>query len=72
MRVVILLLILYNYNPDIWYQNLSQSFYIHFQDNGWLFAHEAGHCIGGGHLRTKGNISIIIALKQLLFVNKTS
>ena len=51
--------------PDIWYQNLSRPFYIHFQDNGWLFAHEAGHCIGGGHLRTKGNISIIIVFKQL-------
>ena len=25
-----------------------------FLDNGWLFAHEVGHCIGGEHLRRKG------------------
>ena len=49
-------------------QHLSRSFYINFQDNGWLFAHEAGHCIGGGHLRTKGNVLIIIAFKQFKIV----
>ena len=23
-------------------------------DNGWLFSHEAGHCLGGMHLRPNG------------------
>ena len=25
-----------------------------FSENSWLFAHEAGHCLGGMHVRPKG------------------
>ena len=35
-------------------QNLKTLTYFIFSVDGWLFAHEAGHCIGGMHVRPKG------------------
>ena len=31
-------------------------FSYYYSDEGWLFAHEAGHCLGGMHVRSKGKI----------------
>ena len=30
-----------------------------FSENSWLFAHEAGHCLGGMHVRPKGTNFVI-------------
>ena len=36
-----------------------------FSDNSWLFAHEAGHCLGGMHVRPKG-VAFLIYKKYFL------
>ena len=38
-------------------------------DDGWIFAHEAGHCLGGMHVRSKGKkILHVIFVQRLLYI----
>ena len=34
--------------------------YLDVLGNGWLFSHEAGHCIGGAHLKPSGSYKLNI------------
>ena len=36
-------------------------------DDGWIFAHEAGHCLGGMHVRSKGKKILHVIF---IFVNR--
>ena len=39
---------------ELFFANFSHLNVFFSLDNGWLFSHEAGHCIGGMHLRPSG------------------
>ena len=42
-------------------------------DDGWIFAHEAGHCLGGMHVRSKGKkILHVIFIHRLLYIKVSS